>query len=376
MPMASLERLFQVDAESFEPAVDPPAPPGDLMAEIDRFTTIEACVKQHARIDPLVGDALESIGYDTFLGDACRVLDAVKARDDKRCEAIDASPLRERCEATVAEIIGDADACPWQVSTRPDRGRDASCVAIALREPRLCSAVERGSALCEAMTTHDPARCNTLLSAAERARCTRHVQRYGRAIPAADVHNRRLPASAGRLQVSGADGGLEADMNLAPDLAGGVVLLQRHDGVHLLFGALSEAGLGFIAPSPHVRATFAFELLIPVHKPHDKLDSPPAEARVERFELLLPGHAPVSTQAERSGLVAKIDELVPERGGEVSLSITGELDDARSGHARDLGLGSRGLVHANLTTFVRDVVKASAIYGEAMPRLGGDGGMR
>jgi hypothetical protein len=104
-----VERLLHVDAGDLEPALDPPAPPGDLKTELDEFTTVDACVQQRARLDPLVGDALDAIGYDTFLRDACRMLDAAKAQDDRRCEAIDASILRERCKATVAEIIGDAE---------------------------------------------------------------------------------------------------------------------------------------------------------------------------------------------------------------------------------------------------------------------------
>src|ERR1019366_5592349 len=43
----------------------PPAPAGDLKAEIARFTTLDACVNERARVDPIVGDALEAIGYDT-----------------------------------------------------------------------------------------------------------------------------------------------------------------------------------------------------------------------------------------------------------------------------------------------------------------------
>jgi hypothetical protein len=380
-PIVRVAQLLHVDAADLEPSVDPPAPPGDLKAEIDQFTTVDACVQQRARVDPLLGDALEAIGYDTFLRDACRVLDAVKARDDKRCEAIDASLLRERCAVTFAEIMGDADACPWQISTRPDRGRDTACVAIALREPRLCTAVEARpmAAICEAITEHDPAPCNELSSRSEQTRCARAAQRWYNAIPAADATVPLLPTATGKLHVTGADGGAWIESDLTADVARGVVLLQQRDGTRLVIGPLSAAGPGFIAPSPHVRATLALELMVPLHLPSREKDGtstapggphqaerPLAEGRIERIELLLPGHTPLATPAVRSTLIARIDKFEPVRGGEVKLSISGELD----------GEGASRRVQADLTTFVRDIVKASAVYGVKPPRLGADGGMR
>src|SRR5580704_4803926 len=148
----SMSSLLGIDAGELEAPVDPPAPAGDLKAEIDRFTTVDACALERARLDPLVGDALEAIGYDTFLRDACRMIDAAKANDATRCAAIDASSLEARCRATVAEVAGAPDTCPWEASSRPTRGRDARCVAVASRDPRLCVAaadpLER--ATCEA----------------------------------------------------------------------------------------------------------------------------------------------------------------------------------------------------------------------------------
>src|ERR1700716_2985951 len=60
-PIARMERLLHMDAGDLEPTADPLAPPGDLKAELDQFTTVDACVQQRARLDPLVGDAPEAI---------------------------------------------------------------------------------------------------------------------------------------------------------------------------------------------------------------------------------------------------------------------------------------------------------------------------
>jgi hypothetical protein len=352
--------MLHLDAGDLDPSTDPPAPPGDLKAELDQFTTVDACVRQRARLDPLVGDALEAIGYDTFLRDACRVLDAVTARDPKRCEKIDASLLRERCEATFAEIVGDPDACPWQISTRRERGRDAACVAIASREPRLCAAVETRlmATTCEAIAAHDAGPCDKLLSRGEQTRCTRDAQRWRGAIPAARTTGPPLPTCAGTLQVGGADREAAVESDIESDVAGGVVLLPQRNGTRLIIGPLSTAGPGFIASSPHVRATLALELLLP--------GKPPVQARLERVELLLPGHLPLATPAVRSTLIAKIDKLEPVRGGEVKVSIRGEME----------GEGGSRHVQADITTFVRDIVNASAFYGVKNPSLGTDGGMR
>ncbi|HEX3772045.1 MAG TPA: hypothetical protein VHV30_14315, partial [Polyangiaceae bacterium] len=120
----ALARALGLDGgldDSLDP-VDPPAPAGDLKAEIAHFTSVDACVVERARVDPLVGDALEAIGYDTFLRDACRVVDAAKANDPGRCAGIEASSLEARCRATVAQTGGRPDACPWESPSRPDRG--------------------------------------------------------------------------------------------------------------------------------------------------------------------------------------------------------------------------------------------------------------
>src|SRR5262245_32566274 len=47
-----------IDAGAFGEALDPPAPAGDLKAEIERFVNLDTCVSERAKLDPLVGDAL------------------------------------------------------------------------------------------------------------------------------------------------------------------------------------------------------------------------------------------------------------------------------------------------------------------------------
>ncbi|HEY8089024.1 MAG TPA: hypothetical protein VIF09_14290 [Polyangiaceae bacterium] len=360
-PIASVARVLGVDAGELEPSVDPPAPAGDLRAEIDQFTTVDACVAQHAKLDPLLGDALEGIGYDTFVRDACRGLEAAKARDARRCDGIDASSLRRRCQTTVAELVGDADACPWEMPSRPALGRDAACLAIASHDPRLCAGAEGAPAraTCEAIVRHHAAPCAALAERADQVRCARDAERWRTATPAPGEHDPALALPTGKLRVEGGDAGAPVETSLTTDLGRGVVLVEQRDGARLQLGPLTEVGPGFIAPSPHTRASLALDLFV---TPDGK------RSRVDRAELLVPGRAPVSTPAAASTLAVTVDKLEHVRGGRVSLTLDGTLTDSTASWR----------VHTEASTFVRDVVKASAIYGAGLPgpRLGDAGGMR
>ena len=357
--MASVEKALGVEAGELELRVDPPAAAGDLAGEIAAFTTVDACIDAHAHLDPLLGDALEAIGYDTFVRDACRVLDAAKARDPKRCDAIDASALRRQCAATVAAALGDADVCPWMVASRPALGRDASCLAIASRDPRLCAAEETSMAraTCEAIVRHDAASCTKLPLKADQARCKRDADRWRNVAPLPDGGGAAPPVEATLHVESADDAGAPIDTNLASDLGRGLVVVAERGGDRFSVGPISDSGLGFVAPSPHVQATLALELFA---------SSDGKRVEVNRAELLVPGRSPVATPLARSTLVAKISKLEPTRGGTASLTVDGTLGDS-SGTWR---------VHLQATTFVRDVVDAKAIYASPLRALGDAGAMR
>src|SRR5882672_10911764 len=56
--------LAELETEAgIEVVVDPPPRTGDLKSEVESFTTLDACVKARAPIDPLLGDAIEALGY-------------------------------------------------------------------------------------------------------------------------------------------------------------------------------------------------------------------------------------------------------------------------------------------------------------------------
>jgi hypothetical protein len=364
VPPAGLARIVGVDASDWEARTDPPSPPGDLKAEVDGFTSLDACVDARSRLDPLVGEALEAIGYDTFLRDACRILEAAKVQDATRCEAIDASALRERCQATVAEIAGIADLCPWTVAGRPLLGHEAMCLAVASRDARLCAGVEPVAARagCEGILTHDGTRCASLPSRSDQSVCDRAVQRWRSAIPVGDPPTRPedMPRGRGRLHIEGAGASapLEVDLGPEPDIRRGIVVSQQRDGTRFVVGPLTEQGLDFVAPSPHVRASLAVLAFqssatgapatgAPAIAASGSAAKNSGEIRIERAELVVPGRAPMATPTAHSTLTVRFSKFDPTRGSPMVFTIDGTLADAADAWR----------VHAEIATFVRDVVR-------------------
>jgi hypothetical protein len=363
-PPARLARIVGVDASDWEAKTDPPSPAGDLKAELDAFTSLDACVDaRYSRLDPLVGDALDAIGYDTFIRDACRILEAAKTQDPKRCEPIDASALRERCQATVAEIAGVADLCPWTIAGRPLLGRDAMCLAVASRDARLCAGVEPlGSRSgCEGIVTHDGSRCARLPSRPEQSACDRAVQRWRSAIPLSDDSTRPedVPRTTGRLHIEGAGASAPLDVDLGgdPDIRRGIVVTQQRDGTRFVVGPLTDQGLDFVAPSPHVRASLALQGFrssaaagASAAGASATSAKNPGEIRIERAELVVPGRAPMATPTAHSTLTARFSTFDPTRGSPIVFTVDGTLADAADAWR----------VHAEIATFVRDVVRVTA----------------
>jgi hypothetical protein len=131
MSATSIAQAIGADAAALIPAIDPPSPAGDLKAEVGKFVSLDACVAEHAHTDPLVGDALDAIGYDTFLRDACRILESLKAKDPRKCAPIESSSLRARCEAFGAMASAQPDRCPLELAADPMAGREPACLAVA-----------------------------------------------------------------------------------------------------------------------------------------------------------------------------------------------------------------------------------------------------
>lgn len=329
------------------PALDPPRPPGDLRADLDAFTTVEACAAKRASVDPLVGDALDAIGYETFLRDACRMLDAMKSEDTRKCEPIDASSLRARCRARVAMVARRPDDCPARSDAAPRLGRDPTCVAAALRSPALCVGEPRSRrASCEALVRRDGAKCSAL-PRADKEPCEREAKRWhnvlvGEAVLAS------VPPSAGELELHGAAGRAdpaETRVDLALEVESGVVLTTAAREARFELGVLGFSGVASRSVGPQVRTRVALAIVLPAK----------GDPYVGRLELGIPGGVTLACDGPDAGtkvgsspcaLALKIEKLDRTRAGAVELSLVGRA--GAPPQAFDVKLHAR--------SFVRDVV--------------------
>lgn len=342
--VASVASELAVDAGAVSEPPDPPPPAGDLREEIARFVNVEQCIAERANVDPLVGDALGAIGYETFLRDACRLLEAAKDRNRETCDKIDSSALRGRCQSWVAMIAQTPDACPMQFEGVVTRGRNASCVAVAAKDPRLCNGESRTvhRATCEAMVARDPAKCDAL-AASQRPLCRREIARW-RAVLAPPLEGlEKLPAARGKLTVRGVAGTPDPpipDADLSADFKRGVVVVTARDRMRVELGTVVESEAARIAASPQRKSRVGLAVLFEPTK---------AEAPrpvLQKLELELPGEAPIVSPPAVCECKITSARVAPTRGAEVAIAIDGTVST-----------GSRTFkVSMEISTFVRDVV--------------------
>lgn len=328
---------FGIDAGE---AVDPPAPAGDLKLDLERFTNVDQCVAERAKMDPLVGDALSAIGYDTFLRDACRLLEAAKDRRRETCELVDSSALRARCQTWVAQVARTPDACPLQFEGMVTRGRSASCVAVAARDPRLCAGEARTAAraTCEALTARDAARCDVLLPA-QRGLCQRELARWSGLLSAPLEGLEKIAPARAKLAVHGVNGTAEPlvpEVDLAADYARGVVLVTSAGRARLEVGTLVESEAARIAASPQKRPRIGLAVVV-----DDK------RTTLQKLELELPGDAPLVSPPMACDCTVKVEKPPAKRGDALVLTLEGTL--TTSGRSYKIAF--------ELASFARDLVQ-------------------
>lgn len=336
---SSVAAALGVDAD-LPPQADPTPPAGDLAADVAAFTTLDACVASHAKIDPLVGDALLSFGYDTFLRDTCRQLEASKTSDAKKCEPIVATELRNHCHATFAMTKSLPDECPFP--TAPSSGRVPTCVAVAAHDPRLCAAApgdEKHS--CEALVFRDPSKCDAMLPP-ERAGCRRNVDRLKSSLDPARTDLPAIPPTKGTLSVkplAGTEAPVPSSIDLANVVENGITIVPSSLETRFLFGAQTPSSVSPRAVVPDARLRVAFELAV----------TPKMEGRVRLFGLDVPGGLRLDGSQLHGVPKVVITTLEKERGGAVKFTMDGEAGSPPQSYA----------FHVEVQTFVADVVAPS-----------------
>jgi hypothetical protein len=329
------------DALHEEP-IDPPAPAGDLADEIARFVDLDACVAQRATLDPLVADAVEAIGYDTFLTDGCRMLSAAQAKDERRCDAISAAGLRDRCLTWVAIVAERPESCPWRIPTRRELGRDGYCLALAERLPALCQSVPKVlRAKCLAVVRGDARACAADADGSRRRDgCVREVQRYRRVLRETRPHGPPIvPSGSATVDDGSAERIWVAER--------GVVLVQAGGGWRWDLGEPRDLHLA----QPTVLAEVFGQVSAA------ELDDEPKPAVLRGFSYGPPREAPCTCSpptcvpAVTVRLSGERREAVPHRGDGLELEARAQLQCGR--RAANIRLSVR--------TFVADVVRASGL---------------
>lgn len=345
-PEQAAEYERELAALRAEAGIDPPDPeanPGDLLGEVASFASLDACVRAHAVKDPLLGDAIDALGYDALVRDACRTLQALHDGDPKPCAPIAASALRKECAFAVAALLGKPAICPLGGTDAREEAREPLCLAWASRDARLCAAAlgsERTA--CEALIAGDPRTCGPDTA------CARRVARYGALSGKAPKTTARPDAAAvGRVHVElhGAQGTPDPGVTSADfvDLAAaGVVVHKTDGGIRVSVGSKKSALWGnWDAPgaTPHL----SLEFTLPARDLHDAS----AIVGVEHasFDLLWPKVATFSN-ATAPSLKVEVVEIATEVGGPVKFQATALIGSAPRAYEAKF----------DVTSFVRDVV--------------------
>ncbi len=350
---SSIAQTLGIDAGGLVDTSDPPAPAGDLKADLDRFVNVETCVKERANVDPLVGDGLRAIGYDTFLRDACRLLEAAKDKKRETCDRIDSSPMRARCQSWVAMVAQTPDACPLLFEGVATRGRNMTCLAVAGKDPRLCAGEPRTAtrSTCEALASGQEARCDALVPA-DRPGCKRELARWRSLLATPLTGMPKLPAPRGKLSVKGDSGTPDPgtpEADLASELAHGGVVVTSRERARVELGMIGESETSRIAPSPNRRARLGLAVLLePGATPKD-----PQKPLLERLELEIPGEATLVYPGVRCDCRVTTARVDRTRGGEIALAIQGTISAGTRSYKLDV----------DLATFVRDVVSEQSVMG-------------
>jgi hypothetical protein len=313
-----LERLA---AEAgIETVADPAPPSGDLKSDVDAFTSLEACVRARAITDPLLGDAIDALGYDALTRDACRILQALKEKRVDACTPIASSALRARCETYVAVFTGDPNACPTNGSGR-FAARDPVCLARANRDERLCAAAlvtER--ARCRALVLGNKAECG------RDEGCVRQIERY-QGLFEKPTSRPPLPA---RLRVEVVEQGAApaAALDLDDVAAGGAVVRVGPTGTRVSLG-VAKSTLWPAADAPEATPKLFLEFSAPPAKKEPALV--PAAVPLGKgdlhLDLLVPKVAVLSALLASDSKL-EIEQMSVEVGGPIKFVLESTLREA------------------------------------------------
>lgn len=287
-----------------------------LEESVAQFETQDECERAlRARVPVELSESFADLGYERIFVETCLAIRAARERSVERCREIEVSALERGCLLRVAAIAELPDECPPD----PTRsGRDAKCIAWALRDPTLCRAARTERAECEAVLAGDSDLCARALEE-DRDRCEAAVQRYASSL----AGDRR--AALGRSEAIARLRLTFVDIEREP-LA---IELPLEHGLHAARGngcrhTIEVGELDEVASSAALSdrpATFALVLTVPSGDPPIEL---PLSLTAARLAIVIPGMGVADSASSATGAVT-VRELARARGGELRASIRGEL---------------------------------------------------
>jgi hypothetical protein len=337
--LAAANKL-RAESPDAELRLDPPALPGDLAGDLAGFESVAKCVELRGAMDPLLGDGLSTLGYQTFVYDACTSLGAAKAKRADLCNDISASALRGGCERLVAVVARDPEACPLATIGAEFGGRHPECVAVAMRDARYCASVgslnER--AHCLAIAGMSATQCAGL-APIERSRCERDLARMKNILQPIKQEPAFAVASA-ELRIGQVEANEKSEA-LPPVVLGrlaerGIVLVDRGSRIETLVGFELYESQGSIASGPTQRPHIAARVHVDAN----------GVAGLDRLELDVPGHATYLAPPAFAKCTVAVALAKRERGAAVEIGIRGIV-----------GVPPQQFkIALTMTSFVRDIV--------------------
>jgi hypothetical protein len=141
------------------------------------FSNLDKCLEEMERtLPPELGVVLPN--YYNVPDAICRMRQALAEDNVSLCHKTQTYSLRKGCETAFAIHKKRPEMCPLGYPRR--RGRDARCLALALRDPTLClgARYEDEEASCLAILKGDPGPCDDLRTTSRRKRCLAELQRW------------------------------------------------------------------------------------------------------------------------------------------------------------------------------------------------------
>lgn len=321
-----------------------------LSEVVEKFSSYDDCVaKVEKRLPPDLGSEL--FRFANIADGICRFRQAVKQKNIEICNRVVSYTLKKGCKTMFALYNKQPDSCPTGYPVH--KGRDAYCLALALRDPSLCRAAksEKEEIRCKAILKNDPDFCASISYHKTRSECQSEVKRWKDFIVEkknyALDHSYR-PYLSLRLKMLTQGRGLPFLSLEALDADYGASVPSHGESAKMIlseyhrYGYRSLSGLDYRSPARQTKIDFSF---IPPKKDGDKI----LFGRDASLKIKITGFGEFASASEGSIRVTRFER---KRGGR----IIGTFNVILS------GAGDRIKVNGKFDTFVRDLVDPNKLY--------------